>query len=428
MLVQKSVASQRLNGKGDVFKYDDTDQLTNVLYEATNPDTTPTAATNEVRYVFDAAGNRTSVMSTNIGTAAYVANALNQYTNVGGTTMKYDGNGNPTNVVEQASSLSLGYDRENRLIKAASATVGVTNVYDAFNRLIERQLGTNKVRYIYDNQWRILAEYYADESVAAKYVYGPEIDEPVKVTIGLAKRYFHQAALGTVTEITGRLGNINESYIYDVYGAVTIKDASGNVLTNSAIGNRFMFQGRDRDPDTGLYNFRMRYYSATLGRFLQVDPIRVKGGYNLYRYVRNHPATWVDPFGLAGVVIAKVVCDGKGGFTWEWVNGPIEKTDDECTREHEEQHIKDFTKEFPNACKGTPDLCGSGINLPQGFSPYVDPNKFGDFHKRTECAAYKKGLACRRKALAIATDEVIRIILKGGIDNDLENIKKYCGK
>lgn len=39
------------------FRYDATDRLTNVLYEALNPHSSPTGWTNEARYAFDPAGN-----------------------------------------------------------------------------------------------------------------------------------------------------------------------------------------------------------------------------------------------------------------------------------------------------------------------------------------------------------------------------------
>jgi YD repeat-containing protein len=73
---------QRANGKGDVYSHDVTDQLTNVLYEAANPDTTPSGWTKAVTYYFDAAGNRTNVTATDSGTTVYIPNELNQYTNI----------------------------------------------------------------------------------------------------------------------------------------------------------------------------------------------------------------------------------------------------------------------------------------------------------------------------------------------------------
>jgi RHS repeat-associated protein len=49
----------------------------------------------------------------------------------------------------------------------------------------------------------------------------------------------------------------------------------------------------------GLYDYRNRTYSPTLGRFLQTDPIRFDArDANLYRYVSNNPVNWVDPDGL----------------------------------------------------------------------------------------------------------------------------------
>lgn len=39
---------------GDVFAYDDTDQVRGVQYDATNPDTTPSSPARTVSYGFDA--------------------------------------------------------------------------------------------------------------------------------------------------------------------------------------------------------------------------------------------------------------------------------------------------------------------------------------------------------------------------------------
>jgi RHS repeat-associated protein len=91
----------------------------------------------------------------------------------------------------------------------------------------------------------------------------------------------------------------------------------GEISTLS--GTTFGFTGQRYDSELGLYYFKNRYYSPTLGRFLQPDPI----GYpskiipdcgcacpcsgvipctpfelNLYTYVQNSPLVYADPMGL----------------------------------------------------------------------------------------------------------------------------------
>lgn len=72
-------------------------------------------------------------------------------------------------------------------------------------------------------------------------------------------------------------------------------------MTNvSQISNRLLFTGRDRDSDTGWYNYRNRYYNPGLGRFVQPDPIGIFGGdVNLYGYCLNSSLNFTDPNGLA---------------------------------------------------------------------------------------------------------------------------------
>ncbi|QLQ14269.1 MAG: RHS repeat-associated core domain-containing protein [Brevundimonas sp.] len=51
------------------------------------------------------------------------------------------------------------------------------------------------------------------------------------------------------------------------------------------------------DPETGLYQYRARYYSRRLGVFLSTDPIGTKDDPNLYLYVGLDPVNATDPTG-----------------------------------------------------------------------------------------------------------------------------------
>jgi RHS repeat-associated protein len=72
---------------------------------------------------------------------------------------------------------------------------------------------------------------------------------------------------------------------------------------NGTDENRFSYIGREFDEEINLYYVNARYYDATLGRFINVDPIQ--DGYNWYVYCNNNPLKFVDPTGLYDKVKVK---------------------------------------------------------------------------------------------------------------------------
>ena len=105
--------------------------------------------------------------------------------------------------------------------------------------------------------------------------------------------------LGSVQYLVDSTGSIKEQYRYDAWGNVRIMNANSQTISVSAYGNRVLFHGGAYSAATGLYQFRARWYSPELGRWLSPDPIGLEGGLNLYEFCANNPVNFRDPSGLS---------------------------------------------------------------------------------------------------------------------------------
>jgi RHS repeat-associated protein len=111
--------------------------------------------------------------------------------------------------------------------------------------------------------------------------------------------YVQQDADFNVTALVDTSGSVQERYIYDPYGAVSILAANWTTRSSSSYGWIYLHQGGRFDNATGLYGFRNRDFSPTLGRWLQNDPIGYSGGNtNLYGYEASSPVEALDWLGL----------------------------------------------------------------------------------------------------------------------------------
>ena len=240
----------------------------------------------DIGFTYDSLGNRIHIDKQ--GTAVnYATNSMNQYTSVGDAAYAYDENGNLISDGESAYE----YDYENHLISASNLShAGISYEYDPFGRRVEKNVDGEITKYIYDGD-QVIFETDSAGVITAKYVYGAGIDEVVTMQRGGSIYFYHYDGLGNVSDITDAIGSVVESYSYDAYG---------NSLDSSSVGNPYLFNGRRFDTETGLYNYRARYYDPEIGRFLQTDPLGYYDNVNLYSCVNNNSLNWVDPFGLCG--------------------------------------------------------------------------------------------------------------------------------
>jgi RHS repeat-associated protein len=74
---------------------------------------------------------------------------------------------------------------------------------------------------------------------------------------------------------------------------------SWQALGGSQVGWAYLYQGGRLDGVTGLYLFRHRDYSPTLGRWLEQDPLRYAAGADLYEDVAGRPSSATDPLGTS---------------------------------------------------------------------------------------------------------------------------------
>ena len=82
--------------------------------------------------------------------------------------------------------------------------------------------------------------------------------------------------------------------------AYQAKDAS-----ISSVAKRYRYTGMERDEETGLNYHSARYYIPWLGRWLNSDPIGIKGGVNFYSYNDNRAIIYSDPTGTQGQLNVK---------------------------------------------------------------------------------------------------------------------------
>ena len=105
--------------------------------------------------------------------------------------------------------------------------------------------------------------------------------------------YYHGDHLGSSAYLTDEAGAITQTLNYLPYGEdwVDIHN-SPNYLS------RYKYNGKEKDPESGLHYYGARYYDSDISQWLSIDPMADKyPSLSPYNYCADNPVILVDPDG-----------------------------------------------------------------------------------------------------------------------------------
>jgi RHS repeat-associated protein len=156
----------------------------------------------------------------------------------------------------------------------------------------------------FDEAGHILGEYTAAGALIQETIWMG--DTPVATLqpsgSSVSIYYVHADHLGTPRKVTRPSDNgLMWRWDPDTFGSVS---PNTNPSGLGVFNYNLRFPGQYSLNESGLYYNYFRTYDPNMGRYLESDPIGLRGGsLSTYAYVGGNPVVYVDPFGLCWVYI-----------------------------------------------------------------------------------------------------------------------------
>lgn len=278
------------------FGYDNLYRLNSANY----PDT---IAANDETFAYDNVGNRTSHTQTEEDQNTNTTLTYNQHnqltqatTESGTTTFTYNANGHTKTKTENGIVTEYIYNRDERLTQVkVNGQVIADYAYNPYGQRI-RKIANGRTTYYLYNDNGLAAEYDSTGTLIKEYHFHPQktwmTDPLFQRTADNQIYYYQNDHLGTPQRMLTYAGATVWQATYSAFG-------EASVSTSSTAENNLRFPGQYFDEETNLHQNFHRDYDTKFGRYIQSDPIGLRGGINTYTYGFENPIYFTDSLGLS---------------------------------------------------------------------------------------------------------------------------------
>ena len=288
---------QRTTDEGNyIYQYDALDRLVAAIPPAPLQSSTGNPLGLPVEgYSYDAVHNRVASLH-QPGLWAY--NGNNQLIQYGQgaeqTNFKYDANGHTVQWTTGGDVRHLEYDVGERLtgLRDTTGAPVAAYYYDPMGRRLKKVVGGTTTYFQYAEEG-LIAEYDVSGNMTAAYGWRPDgawgTDAQFKIE-GTRIAFYHNDHLGTAQRLTDVSASVIWSAKSEAFGRTTIDKA--------VIANPLRLPGQYFDPESSThYNF-FRDYDPGVGRYVESDPVGLRGNINTYGYAVANPIQNTDRKGL----------------------------------------------------------------------------------------------------------------------------------